>query len=110
MKKTIIILTLLLGTGYLAAQQRVPAYRGEIERIQPNGDTIHVYLRGDEHRHWTMTTDGWQVSENKKGYICYAVKRCNGTIAASRKVAHDEAARTKKENNYLKRKGIKKEK
>ena len=49
------------------AQMGAPAYRGEIERVQPNSDTLKTYLRGDEHMHWMMTEDGWQIKESKNG-------------------------------------------
>ena len=63
---------------------RVPAYQGVIERVQPNGDTIYVRLHGDERRHWMTLEDGKTlVKENKKGYICYAKKKKNGTIVAT---------------------------
>lgn len=47
-------------------RQNVPAYKGIIERVQPNGDTLRTYLRGDERHHWMMTEDGWQILETKK--------------------------------------------
>ena len=75
---------LAIGNGQQAMAQkpaRVAAYQGEIERIQPNGDTIYVQLHGDERRHWMTLTDGKTlVAENKKGYICYAKKKKNGQI------------------------------
>lgn len=110
MKKVVLLLPFLLGFSLnLSAQQslRVPAYRGVIERVQPSGDTLHIYLRGDEHSHFTMTTDGWQVRENKDGYLCYARKRW-GRIVPSRWMAHDERLRTEKEKKFLIRKGIQK--
>ena len=84
-----------------------PAYRGEIERVQPNGDTLKTYLRGDERSHYAMTVDGWQIKENAKGYLCYAMQKKDGSIVASRKVAHNEADRKKCEKKWLERKGIK---
>jgi hypothetical protein len=65
---------------------RVPAYHGVIERVQPNGDTIYVRLHGDERNHWMTLEDGVTlVQENKKGYICYAKKKKNGQIVATRR-------------------------
>ena len=87
---------------------RVPAYRGVIEFAQPNGDTLQTYLRGDERMHFSMTLDGWQIKENAAGYMCYAQQKRDGSIVASRKVAHNEADRSKCENRWLKRKGIRK--
>lgn len=110
MKKLAILLPFLLGIclSILAQQpQRVPAFRGVIEHVQPSGDTLHIYLRGDERSHFTMTVDGWQVRENKDGYLCYARKRW-GRVVASRWLAHDENMRTEKEKKFLSRKGINK--
>ena len=84
----------------------VPAYRGLIEREQPNGYKLRTYLRGDEHKHWMMTVDGWQILENKKGWLVYAKKNCKGAVVASRKKAHNEANRSKCERRWLNRKGI----
>ena len=84
-----LLLILALGCGLLAIGQkpaRVPAYKGVIERIQPNGDTIYVRLHGDERRHWMTLEDGKTlVQENKKGYICYAKKKKDGRIVATLK-------------------------
>ena len=84
-----LILILAMGCGLLAMGQkpaRVPAYRGVIERMQPNGDTLYVRLHGDERRHWMTLEDGKTlVIENEKGYICYAKKKKNGQIVATRK-------------------------
>ena len=83
------VLILALGCGLLAIAQkpaRVPAYKGVIERIQPNGDTVYVRLHGDERRHWMTLTDGKTlVKEDNKGYICYAKKKKDGRIVATRK-------------------------
>ena len=82
-------LLLAIGYGLLAIGQkpaRIPAYKGIIERIQPDGDTIYVRLHGDERRHWMTLEDGKTlVKENKKGYICYAKQKKNGQIVATRR-------------------------
>lgn len=86
MKRILLILAISCGLVVMAQQKpsRVPAYRGIIERVQPNGDTIYVRLHGDERRHWMTLEDGTTlVKENKKGYICYAKKKKNGTIVAT---------------------------
>lgn len=65
---------------------RVAAYQGVILRVQPNSDTIYVRLHGDERNHWMTLEDGTTlVKENNKGYICYAKKKKNGQIVATRK-------------------------
>jgi hypothetical protein len=89
MKQLFIILSVVcMASGVLAQQKpaRVPAYQGVIERVQPNGDTVYVRLHGDERRHWMTLEDGKTlVKENREGYICYAKKKKNGTIVATRK-------------------------
>ena len=89
MKQLFIILSVLcMASGVLAQQKpaRVPAYQGVIERVQPNGDTVYVRLHGDERKHWMTLEDGKTlVKENREGYICYAKKKKNGTIVATRK-------------------------
>ena len=107
----VIICLFVLGLSVSAfgqAPARVPAYKGIIERTQPDGYVLQTYLRGDERMHFSMTEDGWQIKENNEGYICYAQQKRDGSIIASKKVAHNEADRTKCEKRWLKRKGIRK--
>jgi hypothetical protein len=94
MKQLFIILSVVCMTSGVLAQQkpaRVPAYQGVIERVQPNGDTVYVRLHGDERRHWMTLEDGVTlVKENNKGYICYAKKKRNGQIVATRRKVKQE--------------------
>ena len=107
MKKGLLLLMSIVALAMsVQAQQRVPAYNGEIERIQPNGDTLMVYLRGDERSHYVMTLDGWQIKEDDRGYLCYAKHKKDGSIVSTRKIAHNEADRKKCESKWLMRNGI----
>ena len=87
MKRLVLLLSVGCMVYSVTAQNlpaRVPAYQGVIERVQPNGDTVYVRLHGDERKHWMTLEDGVTlVKENKKGYICYAKKKKNGTIVAT---------------------------
>ena len=86
MKRLIYIVLIAMSVVAVAQQKpsRVPAYRGVIERVQPNGDTIYVRLHGDDRRHWMTLEDGETlVKENKKGYICYAKKKKDGRIVTT---------------------------
>ena len=83
--------------------QRVPAIRTPIESVQPDGDTLVIRLHGDERRHYTTTEDGYLVRANDKGYYCYAVEGKDGSITATRKVAHNKEKRTRCEWRYIKR-------
>ena len=114
MKKILLVALLATMTLGVKAQgpARVPAYRGVIERVQPNGDTIQTLLRGDEHHHWMMTIDGWQILETDKGWYVYAKKVKKGensAVKASRKKAHNANKRSKCEKRWLEKHGIKKE-
>ena len=110
MKKALLILAILTSALCVQAQQpqKVPAYRGVIERVQPDGYKLQTYLRGDERRHYAMTLDGWQIKENSKGYMCYAQIKKDGSVVASKKVAHNAEDRKKSEVKWLTKKGIKK--
>ncbi len=69
MKK--LILSVLIGlsaTGLWA----VPAYPGIIDVLQPDGTTLQIKMTGDEHFHYSTTTDGYLVARNAEGYFEYA--------------------------------------
>ncbi|MBO4250891.1 MAG: hypothetical protein J5884_06495 [Paludibacteraceae bacterium] len=111
MKRIALMMALaaLVMLGVKAQQPaRVPAYRGLIERVQPNGDTLRTYLRGDERMHWMMTEDGWQILETKSKWYKYAKKNYKGEIVAGKKAKNAED-RSKCEQRWLERKGIKRE-
>lgn len=115
MKKILIIAAMMVIAMGMQAQApaRVPAYRGLIERVQPNGDTLRTYLRGDERKHWMMTEDGWQIFENDKGWYVYAKKSGkrkaeSGKAIESCKKAHNAEDRCKCEKRWLDKYGIKK--
>lgn len=113
MKNTLLLILFFCALPLMAQQKedtrpaRVPAYRGVIDKVQPNGDTLQIYLRGDERMHWTMTLDGWQILTNRKGWICYAKARKEEVIPSCRK-AHNEGQRTRCEMRWLERHGIRK--
>lgn len=99
--------TMVLG---LNAQEpaRVPAYRGLIERVQPNGYTLRTYLRGDERKHWMMTEDGWQILENSKGWLKYAKLNRKGEVKVTCRKARNAEDRSKSQQKWLEKHGIQK--
>ena len=113
MKKILFILSIcaLCTAGYakMPPHRGVQAYKGVIERVQPDGDTLQTYLRGDERQHWSMTLDGWQIKEDTRGRLCYATTNRKGEVLASRKQAHNADQRTKCEKRWLEKHGVKKE-
>ena len=111
MKKGILMIAVMaMMTMGMQAQSpaKVPAYKGIIERVQPNGDTLQTYLRGDEHMHWMMTEDGWQILEGKKGWYVYAKTNCKGKVVTSCRKVHNADKRSKCEQRWLQKHGIKK--
>ena len=111
MKKGILMIAVMaMMTMGMQAQSpaKVPAYKGIIERVQPNGDTLQTYLRGDEHMHWMMTEDGWQILEGKKGWYVYAKTNCKGKVVVSCRKVHNADKRSKCEQRWLQKHGIKK--
>ena len=106
------VMAMMMMSLGVQAQQRpskVPAYQGVIERVQPNGDTLRTYLRGDERIHWTMTEDGWQIKEDKKGWLKYAKLNRQGEAVISSRKAHNAEKRSKCEVKWLDKHGIKKD-
>ena len=111
MKKTLLLVA-IIGIVFVGAnaQQpaKVPAYRGLIERVQPNGDTLRTFLRGDEWQHWMMMEDGWQIFETNKGWLKYAKLNRKGEAVPSCRKAHNADKRSKCEKRWLDKHGIKK--
>ena len=103
----IALLLLVLGIAMAQPPQRVPAYRGVITHVQPNGDTLHLYLRGDEWYHFSMTLDGWEIYEDQRGKICYMRIKCNGDTVRTIRQAHDADRRTRCEQRWLDKHGVK---
>ena len=111
MKKILSIIGFLMMVCTMYA---VPAHPGILDYIQPNGDTLHVRLIGDERFHFYTTADGLLLQKNEKGFFCYAVWQeysgKNGetkrkAVALKRK-AHNEADRSRCENKWIIRKQI----
>lgn len=100
--------TMVLGMN-AQTPAKVPAYRGMIERVQPNGDTLRTFLRGDERYHWMMTEDGWQIMETKKGWYKYAKLNRKGEAVCSCRKAHNEEKRSRCEQKWLIKHGVRKQ-
>lgn len=102
----LVILFLIVNTiPTLSANKpsKVPARHDSIAFCQPNGESIFIFLHGDEHKHFYTTTDGFVIKKNKKGYFCYAKQTFCGTIKHSCKVVRNIEKRSKSDKRYLKR-------
>lgn len=100
------VATIAMAETNNSKPQRVQAIKSPIARELPNGDTLMVYLRGDERMHWTTTLDGWEIREADNGYFYY-LREKKGEKVMSRKKAHNEDKRCACEQRWLTKKGVK---
>lgn len=95
-----------LSTTLLAflslALYAIPAYRGTVKRIQPDGTTLHILVQGDERRHLITTTDGRPLKQDKDGWLRYS-QLSEGRVEciSSSPVAHDSDKRSAEEKAFL---------
>ena len=60
----------------------MPAYPGPVMEQQPNGFTIELRIRGDEHFNWMEDANGYTVVLNS-GWYQYATLDASGHLTAS---------------------------
>ncbi|MDL2243813.1 hypothetical protein LJB84_03130, partial [Bacteroidales bacterium OttesenSCG-928-J19] len=73
MRKTLLILSLIICLISLAGNLlAAPAVPWLVEKTQPNGRVVSVYIRGDEKVNWMESPDGYTLLNNSQGYIVYA--------------------------------------
>lgn len=102
MKKNTLLFGILLMALSLAVKvNAVPAYPKAVTYPQPNGEKITVFMQGDEHIHWAVTTDGYTLLPNSEGYMTYAYSLPNGDLIPSSVIANDVKQRTATEEAYL---------
>lgn len=73
----------------------VPARRGVWGVVQPNGDSLHIQLTGDEWKHAYYTADGIKIRQNEKGWWLYEGSKW--------RKAHDAVRRSHCENRWIER-------
>jgi M6 family metalloprotease-like protein len=61
----------------------VPAVPWPVEKEQPDGTKISVYIRGDEKVHWMESLDGYSLMYNAEKYIVYAEQNAAGDMVPS---------------------------
>ncbi|MDR2928042.1 MAG: M6 family metalloprotease domain-containing protein [Cytophagaceae bacterium] len=79
----------------------VPAYPYPIVFTQPDGDTLTLVMKGDEHLKFAATIDGYTLMYNTAGYFCYARLNAGGDMEPSEFVARSQSRRTAEEKNFL---------
>lgn len=70
----------------------MPAYPKPISVMQPNGKSVTICLKGDEHLHWAQTTDGYTLLRNTEGYWSFARQDKKGNLVASDLVYDNSSA------------------
>lgn len=79
----------------------VPATPYPVTRILPDGTELTVLLRGDEFFNYELTTDGYLIRENEKGFYEYARLLDNGGIVPTGMRAQPQEKRTPAEQMLL---------
>ena len=77
----------------------IPAKPGKIERVQPDGSTVTVTLRGDEYCHAFFSEDGYMLMERENA-LYYAIAANNG-FTSSNTLAHNEHTRSATEKDFV---------
>lgn len=100
MKRALTILCLLMAIPlhHIIAS---PAYPYPISYKQPDGSTLTITLKGDEHVKWAISEDGYTLLRDKKGYFEYANTDGRGYLVPSGRIARDVAKRTVNDVNFL---------
>lgn len=81
---------------------KLPAKRDLMIAIQPDGDTLNIFLRGDEKNHFRMTEDGFLILKAENGFYCYA-KECRGELKPSARKAKNAEKRSWCDRLYLRK-------
>lgn len=88
---------LLLPVTMLA----IPSKPGLITYDMPNGETISVYLHGDETAHYYTTPDGYVLSRGEDGFFRYITVNEDAENEVSEVIATETSRRTKSEIEFV---------
>ena len=74
--------------AYKSENCLVHTYRLMYAYAQPDGTTLEIRMIGNELCHYTETTDGIMIAQDRSGIWHYAIEQSDGTIAPSNRIAH----------------------
>ncbi|MDE6175940.1 MAG: M6 family metalloprotease domain-containing protein, partial [Paramuribaculum sp.] len=94
-------LTLAAAAVLPLALAAVPAKRGKIMKLQPDGTEIPVEIIGDERAHVVLSEDGLLLMPDSEGRYCYATATATGDFAPSQVVASPAASRSAAESLFV---------
>ena len=95
-----LVVMLIFNVGTVKS---VPADPNPIKLCQPNGDTISIRLKGDEHYHQVETEDGYTLVESSNKTLEYATQDAEGNLVSSHITAKNKANRNDNERKTLSR-------
>ncbi len=84
MKKLMLI---MCGIAMVTVLNAKPAFRGPINRVQPDGSTITVYMHGDEFFHWETNDKGEWLTRDENGKYVKTAALTDEQITAQRKAS-----------------------
>ena len=82
--------------------QAVPAYRGALKAVQPDGTTVTFYMYGDENANGCVSVDGYRLLQDANGAYRYARLDDKQQLTyAGSPIAHDPKEREAKELRFV---------
>jgi len=79
-----------------------PAYPGIIKKVQPDGTSLSLYMKGDEKVHWMESEDGYSLLYDTNRTIVYATTDKEGNMVPSSVMARDVSSRSASDQAFLK--------
>ncbi|MDL2241777.1 M6 family metalloprotease domain-containing protein, partial [Bacteroidales bacterium OttesenSCG-928-L03] len=102
MKRIFFILFMIANlvglAGHLLAAPAVPWL---VEKVQPDGSTVSVYVRGDEQVNWMESPDGYTLLNNEQNYVVYAGLDQAGDLIPSEIIYDSSSLRSASERTDL---------
>lgn len=92
---------MVISACCLQTATAIPADPRPKQVKQPDGSILTVLMRGDEHRHFTMTTDGIPLYYNASNKAFEYAKLVNGKLESSGIKAANEGERNQQALKYI---------
>lgn len=104
MKNFLLLISfLLLFVFNYSSVLAVPAFPYPVKKIQPDGTTLTVILKGDEFHHFYVTEDNIPILKNKNGVFNYASIDTKGQLQDTNIKAKDLELRSGSEMTFVSR-------
>ncbi len=97
MKKILLVAAMVMT---LASAWAIPAHKGAVQVLQPDGTSLTIQLNGDEYYSFVTTSDGYTVLLTTQGTYEYA-RRVGQRLVTTGVIAHDPQYRSASEKAML---------